>query len=311
MKQNNVSIIVPVCNYELSKETLLGLSAQEYPGDYEVLIIADKGEPSKEFKQWLNKTLKGHYTLIINKINHGLAYNYNEGINLARYDKLILIHEDCVPKDSKLIKDILNSLEDYDVVNGLVLFPKSILDSYDFWNRMLLFRYTNLKCQALGKITGFNRSVFFKVGYFDFETYRTAGEDMDFMKRCAEEGVQIGQVDNYVIHKHRAVNASFKSVLSKAWQLGEGHGAYKRKYGLFTRLGKFDFEWRTICLLLIPLFGIGLIPFFLLATYQAIKNYKIQRWLPGLLAYPFIGTVILITATLAAIKSYATGRQTL
>jgi GT2 family glycosyltransferase len=305
--KDNVSIVVPTCNYEISKETLLRLSTQKYPGKYEILLICDGGEPSEGYRQYVRTLFKSKCKIIVHPSNKGLAYGYNEGINLALYDKIILIHEDCVPAKNSLVNDLLNGLKNNDVVNGLVLFPKELLKDYDFWNRMMLYRYADIKCQALGKITAFNRNVFLKVGYFDYETYRTAGEDMDFMKRCAEEGTEIGVVDNYVIHKHRiSKKSSLNEVLRKAWQLGEGHGAYKRKYGITSRLGYLDFEIRILLLLI----G-GLIPFFILASYQSIKSFKKQKWFTGLITYPFIGTLILLTGTIAAISAYLKGKQTI
>lgn len=306
MKKDKVSIVIPVFNAEISKETIDALCKQDYSKlDHEIIIYDNPSNILQDFYIWCKKR---KVTIYINDKNIGLAASYNKGFEKAKYDKVIIIHEDCVPESKQLIKNITNALNSYSIVNGMVTFPSSIIKNYNFWNKILLYRYTNLKCQAMGKITGFRKEIL-KYVKFDSNTYRTAGEDMDFVKQCNNNNIIIGHIEDGVIHKHRATNSSFQHVIKKAWQLGEAHGAYKNKYGLFNRLGYFDFEWRTLCLFISIFTWLGLLPFFLIAGWQALQNYKSTNWLEGLITYPFLGSLIMIVGTIASIKSFITGKQ--
>jgi len=322
-----VSIVMPVLHPLKSMEALLFLLGQNRytkKGEYikiELTVVLDTQEPNNDYLGWLKQR---RIKVIQNASNMGLAGSYNVGAVNAKYENIIFIHEDCVPKSKNLIRDMVEDMKIHPIVNGMVLLPDYIVKCYDFWNKMLLYRHAGRFCQALGKCTGIRREVFNKIGYFDDKTFRTAGEDMDFMRRCAKANPPIPIVavsnpdNNYVEHKHEAgKGANFMSVIKKEWQLGEAHGAYKLKHNL-ANLGHFDFEFRAGILILTALgvmsLGwialIALAPFILIPIVKAISNFTKDGWLPGLLAYPFIGPIIMLVQTFAALKGYFTGRQT-
>jgi glycosyltransferase involved in cell wall biosynthesis len=311
-----VSIVVPICNYEKSMATIAAIRTQTLGRLSEIIAVYDNpcSPPSKEYLKFIKA---GGIKLIENKTNLGLAESYNIGAKAAKYENVIYFHEDCVPQPG-LIADMLEKMKLSPIVNGMVLLPDQVVAKYDFWNRMMLYRHSGRFCEALGKATGIKKEVFRKIGYFDSKTFRTSSEDMDFSTRALAAGIKIDHVDKYVEHQHEAKSATSLTMFKKEWQLGEGHGAYKRKHNL-KRVGQFDFEFRLGILLLTALgvysvgwqFLIALFPFILIPLYQAIVNYsKSGYWLPGLLLYPFIGPIVLIVQTIAATKCFLTGVQT-
>ena len=322
MESPGVSVVLPICNYEKSLVTISAIYDELHfleHGNLKSEIIAVYDNPkiplSDQYKNMFCRAM--HVNLIENPTNLGLAESYNIGAKAAKYEDVIFIHEDCVPRPG-LIKDIAEKMKLSPIVNGMILLPDDIVVKYDFWNKMMLYRHAGRFCQALGKATGIRKEVFRKIGYFDSQTFRTSSEDMDFMTRAEAAGIKIDHVDNYAEHRHEAKSATFITMLKKEWQLGEGHGAYKRKHNL-KRVGQFDFEWRLGILVLTALgvcsigwwFLIALFPFVLIPIFQAITNYaKSGWWLPGLLLYPFIGPIVLLVQTIAAAKCFFTGRQT-
>ena len=141
---------------------------------------------------------------------------------------------------------------------------------------------------------------------------------MDFNYRLENQNIDTEEIEDVVYHIHRQKKANLITVLKKEWQFGEAHGAFKRKYNL-KRLGYFDVEFRVLFLLIFLtgllinnyLIMIGLLPFVAIPVIQAISNFKKTKWLPGLFLYPFIGILVMLTQTIAAVKSFIIGKQTI
>lgn len=315
-----ISIIIPTCDYEKAWKTVECLLAQDYHGlKYEILFIYDNlRKPMPLEWRWKirAKGSKG-LKLIINKENLGLAGNYNLGIEMAKYENLVTIHEDMETKDRDFIFKLVKKLDGEQVVNALVKVPDKVFNDYDFWNKMMLFRHAGVITPAIGKTTAYRRSVFHRVGYWDNQTFRTAGEDMDMNIRLRQANIYPGLLKEIIWHVHEPKAATFFTLLKKEWQMGDAHGAFKRKYP-WHRAGFFGMVPRLACLLLgmlglfaHPLFFLFLLPFLLIPMYQAVKAYANCGWLIGLLLYPIIGMIIMFTHTIAASKAYIKGRQTI
>ncbi len=312
----NVSIIIPYCFGDI-KDTILGLSNQEYPGKRELLIIYDN--PKTPLEKSKRKFLKDNGAKIIaNKQNLGLAGSYNKGIKSATYENIIIMHEDCVPTSNQLIVNLLKELNKHpgSVVDANITYSLQVWSKYDYWNKILVFRYLKSFGPSLGKTSSFKKSLFKKTGYFDNETFKTAGEDLDFVYRMKLLGIKSLATKDIVYHNHFDKNASLKKVLKKEWQMGEAHGAWKRKYKL-KRMGKFDVEVRLLSLFFMilglftykVLFFIGLLPFIVISIFKSIKNYNASKWLPGLITFPFICLLILFVQIIANLKGLIVGKQ--
>lgn len=320
MISNNVSIVIPMFYYENSKECLDNLNSQIYPGKHELILVCDnpKNEIPSWFKEYENVKLIKHET------NMGLAKSYNDGISNSKYENILLFHEDCVPTSNCLINNMICKMQDgYDVVNAMLMVPQEIFDSLNFWGKIMLFRYMGRKTQALGKASLFNKEVFNKVGLFDDETFRTSGEDCEFNLRMDKNEIKTSTVEDLVNHNHKINNANWKSVIKKEIQMGQGHGATKRKYP-FKILGKFDLEYRIIILILgiiLLLFADNMLkylgvlfiisPPILISMMHARDNYHFTNWFKGSMTYLLIGPIIYFIQMYSGIKSFIKGRQTI
>jgi len=301
---NDISIVIPVYNYQNVIQTIYLLSSEVYPGKKEIILVYDN--PKVIIDNLFDKILKKYkIRLIINKTNQGLAGSYNVGINNAIYSNIFIIHEDCIPEDRFLIKNMLkklNSSKDIFIINAKIVTQTRWKD-YNFWNKILNFRHMEI-IGAVGKATMFKRELISEVGLFDSKTFHTAGEDMDFNYRLDKKNIKINEVEDRVYHIHNYDEANLISILKKEWQFGEAHGAFKRKYGILKRVGYIDFELRIILFIVC-----GLLPFFIISLAQSLINYSKTGWMAGVFTYPLIGMLVLLTQTIAATKAFITGRQ--
>jgi GT2 family glycosyltransferase len=315
---NDVSVVIPFCFYEI-KDTIKALSKQKYPGKKEIIVIYDN--PSAPLDSNFRKFFKKFGAKIIeNKENLGLAGCYNLGIRTAKYKNVLLMHEDCVPTTNNMVKNLVKTVNknpEY-IVEAKIVIPLEIWSKYDYWNKILIYRYLGFPPgPSLGKTTIFKKSIIKKVGYFDDKTFKTAGEDSDFVFRMKQKGIKTIATDDIVNHNHRAKKANLAKLLKKGWQMAEAHGAWKRKHK-FARMGRFDFEAKFLFFLILllgivlwnlPLFIIGIAPFVISPISKTIKNYKRSKWLPGLITYPFIGFLMIFVQLAANIKGVVSGKQ--
>ena len=300
---NNISIIIPVYNYQNVITTIKSLIKQSYPGNKEIIVIYDnpKVPLSYFFYSFLDKY---NIKLIKNKSNLGLAGNYNIGIKESKYNNIMTIHEDCIMKDKYVIRNMVNKLDSKNntfVVNAKIV-TQNKWNNYDFWNKIINFRYLGT-AGSIGKATVFNKDIFKKIGKFDSDTFSTAGEDMDFNYRLNKAKLPAYNSDEMVYHLHVSNKANLSTLLKKEFQFGEAHGAFKRKYN-YVIATKFDFEWRLLSVILF-----GIIPFYTVSLIHALRNFYKTGWMLGLFIYPFIGILIMYTQTIAALKSFIIGRQ--
>lgn len=315
MVKNEVSIAIPFCTDKI-KEAVTSINKQTNLSKKEIIAIYDN--PKNKIDSNMVKFLKKNKVrLVINKENKGLAGSYNEGIRLARYNKVFLMHEDCYPNKKDVLSNCSKKMDEgFDIVNAMTIIPVKIWEKYDFWNKILTYRYIGMESTALGKASLLHKNIIKKIGYFNERDYKTAGEDIDYAVRIRKENVRESSAPDLVIHNHWANKSSFFKVLKKEWQMGEAHGVCKRKYG-FKKIGMFDIERRAVFLFLIligaifywPIMILGLLPFLGIPFYQALKNFIKTGWTFGLFTYPFLGIVILFTQTFAAIKGFLTSKQ--
>jgi GT2 family glycosyltransferase len=319
--QKNISIIIPVFNYKKVSETVDSLISQKDLGKKEIILIYDnlKLELPLEFKKDIMK--KG-VKLIENKKNLGLAGNYNLGIKISKYNTLFFIHEDCVFAKADGLSKVIDKLYSNDKIYGVdatIILPLEIWEKYPFLTKLFTFKTAGVKCFGqLGKGTAFKKEFFKKIGIFDQDHFKTAGEDSDFGIRSKKEGLKFGMSEEIIYHKHYSGKSSIINFFKKEWQLGEAHGALKRKHGLKQRLSRYtDFEIRILLIIILILLlffslklTLGLILLiYLLSILKLIRVFKVNKWLPGLFIFPLVNFPILILQTVAAIKGYVVGKE--
>ncbi len=182
-----VSIIVPTHNSATTViKCLQSLTVQNYPIDEIIVVDNNSTDNSVELVKTFSKSSKIPIMIIQKKQNTGVGSSYNTGVKKAKSPFVIFLHSDSCPATKlemqKLIKPLLNSSH---IVASYptALVPRSIWDTYTFWQK---YRFTRL----LGKEVGFNakfdcirKSAFVKVGGFDERRFARdeaiGGEDAD------------------------------------------------------------------------------------------------------------------------------------
>src|SRR3989338_10743847 len=92
-----ISIIIPACNEEkYIKNTINSVKQQNFK-DYEIIVVCD-GCTDKTSK--ITKRLT-HKTIILNQ-RSGPAVAKNEGVKLAKYDKLVFLDADTLLTENSL-----------------------------------------------------------------------------------------------------------------------------------------------------------------------------------------------------------------
>jgi hypothetical protein len=204
----------------------------------------------------------------------------------------------------------------------MLVVPQSMFDNLNFWSKMMLYRYMGRVTQTLGKASLIKKKTFNKIGVFDSDNFRTSGEDCEFYMRLNKNGMDMTPIEDLVDHNHRITNATIMSVIKKEIQMGQAHGAVKRKYP-FKRIGKFDIEYRVAALILgiiglliggfYSIIGLLLllIPIIVIPILQATKNLYQTKWIVGGIAYLIIGPGIYLIQTYSAMKAFILGQQTI
>ncbi|MEH1981769.1 glycosyltransferase family 2 protein [Nostoc sp.] len=105
----DVSIVIPTRNGgELFRDVLAKLRQQEYQGNFEILVVdSSSSDKTVEFaKEFGAKVV----VIPAQEFNHGLTRNY--GISLATAEIVILMTQDALPANNKLIHHLVANFTD-------------------------------------------------------------------------------------------------------------------------------------------------------------------------------------------------------
>jgi len=185
-----------------------------------VSIIIPKYKPKKEIfsklKKYLQENAKGIEIIELEGIK-GLANTYNEGIEKAKGDIVITIHQDCIPLEKNSIQKLIQPFEN-----------KEIIMSYSW----ILDDETKRKYFPLppdGKFVAYRKKALEKVGMFDEKNFFTGGEDVDIWLKLKKIG-KIAKVNTGIIHIHPGYLGN--KTLEKRKQNGNINGALFRIWGI-------------------------------------------------------------------------------
>jgi glycosyltransferase involved in cell wall biosynthesis len=160
MKRKKIDIIITTFNRnERLKETLDILSRQTEKNFN--LIINDDGS-----KSLINPN---DYPIITKYIwNFDDGYHrvgrFNESISISVSEKIILLDDDCVPQSEQFVEKYVELLDQYDVVQGKLMFSNGIVNGHYFSSANL----------------GLKRKVYEEIGLFDENFDGSYGyEDID------------------------------------------------------------------------------------------------------------------------------------
>lgn len=200
----NASIIIPLYNpdNEIINKIKKAIKNQKFDGKIEILFQKGKG----------------------------LAENINDGINKAKHEIIVTLHQDCIPVGEKWLSKLVEPLKYREYVASVsdVELPFSLWNSFDPIAKILSSKEQRIITPLLDeKGCAYKKSALKKVGLFDKKKFRTAGEDFDLYIKLSKIG-KLAHPHTKVIHYNYY---SAKSRLKKEYQLANGFGALVRIYG--------------------------------------------------------------------------------
>ncbi len=237
MKRLGTSIAVICSNPDENLKLILdSLKKQEYSGKKEIIVVSQK---------------------------KGLAENMNYGIKKAKNEIVITLHGDCIPSDKYWLSNLVEPFNDEEVVASVskVQMPEEV------WEKMNSFTKA-LSIKEKGSITplmdekgcAYRKDAMNKVGYFEENLFKTAGEDFDMYIKLSKIG-KIAYPPATVIHRDFM---SLSRRLKKTYRNAEGFGTLVRLYGKNMPI------WHLGVLKGIPLLGL----ISLILSYPLFKEPK-------------------------------------
>lgn len=295
-------------------------------GPIEVIIVDDNStDDSKAILARIDRIASENsfvVKVILKHRNEGLAATYNKGIINSSSDIIVLLHPDCVLlTEDSLARLIMPLLEKPSAVasHGCYLTPKDIWDLYPFWQKVLYSRWFGKKiCKLDGKFDAFRKDALMRVGLFDSNRFRTAGEDRDIEIKLRSTG-EIVRVDVLFHHLHQVGKKfTFQQLARKECQLAECYGALLRRWGkkVGSSLDVIRLLLRPLVLLVaVLIFALG-VPYFLSLVFLGAVATMYSRsmflkWDIKLLALPAINIAIFLLYTFFFAFGYVTGKQRL
>lgn len=229
-----------------------------------IVISPNPDENLQRIKDSLKKQVySGKKEIIIISQKKGLAENMNDGIKKAKNEIVITLHGDCIPSDDYWLNNLLEPFKDKEVVATVskVQMPE------DFWEKMNSFEKA-LSVKERGVITplldekgcAYRASAMKKVGYFEENLFKTAGEDFDIYIKLSKIG-RIEYPNATVVHRDFI---SLNRRIKKTYRNAEGFGTLVRIYGRAMP------GWYLGFLKAIPLIGLGL----LIPSYPILREIK-------------------------------------
>lgn len=315
-----VSVIIPLCNGETTIEkTLDSLDIQKFDSPIEILIIDDRSTDNSLTIAQSHPIAKRIPIRIVQNTLGGLANGYNFGAQNAKYEYLIIQHQDCYVTCPTAIRDLVAYFDDPSVVGVMsrCYLPKETWQTMSFWDRVAHSRYIGSKPihGFGGKFDGLRKSALIKIGGFDATHFFSAAEDSDIGIRLTAIG-RLAPSQITVVHAHHyPANTKLRSLFRKQQQLGEGFGALLRKHisilvnpalrGLIiTHTTKLVI---LLCILIPPLTVPALILFFVLGCFYAWRACLTPDI--RVLLVPFVSMLLMATFCLSMIKGFIQGCQ--
>jgi len=315
-----VSVIVPIYNSESTlRKTLDSLEKQTYPIS-KVFLVNNKSKDNSSVIMSQYKCTSQHNVVIINhEEDFGLAYSYNECIKLAASELIVTLHSDIVICEDNGIEELVKPFKKSEHVVAtypLVEFPIEQWKKYNFWQKCIFSRHLHkLHPGCNGMFNCFNKSALIKIGLFDDETFRSAGEDGDIYNKLQKIGTTL-LVNTKVEHLHYiGNNFSINDYIYKENQYAEAAGAGLRKNLKTTSYRNIFFiniRPLLILSLIIPHLRIFSILFLIMYSFFITKNVFLSEWKNlRILILPFINILSLFGYTYYYLKGFLTAKQRL
>lgn len=319
----NVSIIIPAYNNAKTIGSVLkALKDQGYSqGQVEIIVVDDKSKDST-----VEICKAAGVMLVNNQENGGLGYSLNKGIKISKYEIVVMLHGDAVPLTKFWLRDLIAPFDDPSIVASC-----SIQENPDvsggrlcLWEKLLLARL-NPHAAFNDKADAYRKDMLADIGYFDCETFRTAGEDEDLALRLRISNKKVVATSARIMHDHYDYYLSgfgcLKRLLAKDYTFGRAGGALRRKFpshkpgsyvypaprsffsdGLFRAIicvGSFIPFVQLLCLPVLVVFSLP----------GTIKTVKRTRLNSALVLYPIFNIMRYMCYTAGYLTGLATRKQ--
>lgn len=324
MKEQEISIIIPVWNAETTVEKTLGSLFKQMQAFQELIIINDGSSDGSmravDYFLENNKKIISDKKINIIRINkeksQGLAAAYNSGVEHSAKELVVTLHADIILKTDSLEKLVApffaKNSENIVAAYHSVDHPYEIWQQYNFWQKCFFSRLVGKKFSGLdGKFDCFRREALLQVGNFDAETFKNAGEDGDIVYKLGQTG-KIVKSEAEIVHLHSMdPSFSFKNIVKKQKQYSESQGILLRKGRLKNlSLPKIFFRELLIASLLFPYVRIVSLILILIYSFmytQAvfIKEYKNWR----VLILPLLNIYLLLISLIFSVRGFIFGKQ--
>jgi len=282
-----ITIIIPVHNGETTLPLLLASLLRQNNKELaeEIIFILDGANPAstalvENFLQ--NDNYKSR--IIVHQAPAGLASCYNEGIAAASTAFFLFMHQDIVLNSNDVFSSLLAPFDgnpDVVVTYPRYLLPVATWEAFSFWQKCFFSRQAGRVIPSYsGKCDCYRKELLLsKVGGFDEETYRTAGEDGDIARRIAATGLKTVNVPLELTHLHsRNPDFSFKDLFYKECQYGEAHGANLRKHGAGAITGFLMTYFRPLLVLGLFLPVVRMPSAVLVAFYSVAYTWRVYLY---------------------------------
>lgn len=309
-----ITVILPVHNGATTLVKTLGSLLKQSLKFDELIVIDDASTDAskKTIQEYLDG--KSEYKLVEHQKNLGLAKTYNEGIRIAVGNLIITLHQDVVLLENSLQK-LIEPFGDDEVVatSHIVIHPIEIWKTYNFWQKCFFARLVGKKFSGMdGKFDCFRKTALEKVGMFDENHFRTAGEDGDLIVRLKKIG-RIVQTNAEIIHLHRIDdNFSWRDIVYKQKQCSEAQGALLalgRIKGLTPVIRTFFREILVLTLFIPRMDRVSLI---LIISYSFLYTKPIyfeEYKNPKILLLPLFNIYLLFVSFFYSLRGFFYGKQ--
>ena len=282
----------------------------------EIIVIDDGStDGSQQIIRQVLEPLVLNWKLITHTCSQGLASSYNEGIRESQYNYIVTMHQDIL-LEKEALKKLLEAIQsDDDAVASthIVIHPKKIWDTYNFWQKAYFSRFVGCEFLGLdGKFDCFRKSALVQIGGFDDKHYRTAGEDGDIVDRLTQVG-KIASSTARIIHIHKnSPDFSWKDIWHKQAQYSSAQGALlrNRRIRSVSQFIQAFFREGLLITLFIPILNYFTLFFLGMYTFLFSKNMLRYEWRdPRILLLPFLNVALIFNSTYFSVLGFCRGAQ--
>ena len=180
----------------------------------------------------------------------GLAESMNYGINKAKYDTIVTLHQDCIPASDDWLQKLIDPLQD----------PNTVASCSDVFDMELRKLYTPGLDE---KGCAYKRGILISVGLFDDYHFLNSGEDADMYIKLSRIG-NIAHPGCIVNHDHPGY---LKAQGYKRLQNANTWGCLFRIYGF-----RMNDWWKP--LIKANIFNFGYFYYFWRGFFKKKQDYK-------------------------------------